>query len=294
MLGKVCIVTGATAGIGRVTALELARMGATVVLMARSRERGEAARAAIAAQSGNPNVELILADFAVLAEVRRAAEEFLARHSSLHVLVNNAGLYANGHELTVDGYEKTFAVNHLAPFLLTNLLLDSLRATAPARVVTVASGAHVGAELNFEDLQSARRFNGFRAYGASKLANILFSYELARRLEGSGVTANCLHPGFVGTNFAQNNGGAVALFFRAARPFILTPEQGAQTSVYLAADPEVEEVTGKYYVNRRQRTSSAQSYDRAAQARLWAISTELVGREQGTEDREQGRLKRGL
>jgi NAD(P)-dependent dehydrogenase (short-subunit alcohol dehydrogenase family) len=277
MLDKVCIVTGATSGIGRVTALELARMGATVVLMARRPERGEEARAAIVAETGNDRVELILADFASLAEVRRAAEIFLARHDRLHVLVNNAGLYADKRRLSADGYELTFAVNHLAPFLLTNLLLDTLKASAPARVVTVASGAHVGAEINFDDLQGAKRYSGFAAYGASKLANILFTYELARRLEGSGVTANCLHPGFVGTNFGQSDGGPVAIFFRAARPFILTPEQGAQTSIHLAASPEVEGLTGRYYVNRRPRTSSAPSYSREAQSRLWAISEELVG-----------------
>lgn len=277
MIDHVCIVTGATSGIGRVTALELARMGATVVLIARSPQRGEEARAAIAAQSGSSAVELIVADFASLAQVRAAAAAFLARHDRLHVLVNNAGLYAGRRELSADGHELTFAVNHLAPFLLTNLLLDALRAAAPARIVTVASGAHVGARLSFDDLQGARAYSGFAAYGASKLANILFTYELARRLEGSGVTANCLHPGFVGTNFAQGGGGAAALFFRAARPFILTPEQGAQTSIYLAASPEVEGVSGKYYVNRRPRTSSAQSYSREDQARLWAVSAELVG-----------------
>jgi NAD(P)-dependent dehydrogenase (short-subunit alcohol dehydrogenase family) len=277
MIDKVCIVTGATSGIGRVTALELARMGATVVLMARDAARGEAARAAIAEQSGSDAVELIVADFASLADVRRAAEEFLARHSRLHVLVNNAGLYMGKRELSADGYELTFAVNHLAPFLLTNLLLDALKAAAPARVITVSSGAHTGAEIDFDDLQSSRRFSGFQTYGASKLANILFTYELARRLEGSGVTANCLHPGFVGTNFGQGGGGPVALLLRAARPFILTPEQGAQTSIYLAASPEVEGITGKYFVDRRPRTSSAQSYSREAQARLWTISEELAG-----------------
>jgi NAD(P)-dependent dehydrogenase (short-subunit alcohol dehydrogenase family) len=277
MINRVCIVTGATSGIGRVTALELARMGAKVVLMARNAERGEETRAAIAAQSRGAEVELIVADFASLAGVRGAAEAFLARHDRLHVLVNNAGIYTGKRELSADGYELTFAVNHLAPFLLTNLLVDALKAAGSARVVTVASGAHVGAEIPFDDLQAERRYSGFAAYGASKLANILFTYELARRMEGTGITANCLHPGVVGTNFAQNNSGAVALFFRAARPFILTPEQGAQTSIYLAASPEAEGVTGKYYVNRRPRTSSAQSYSREAQARLWAVSEELVG-----------------
>jgi NAD(P)-dependent dehydrogenase (short-subunit alcohol dehydrogenase family) len=209
--------------------------------------------------------------------VRRGAEAFLARHKRLDVLVNNAGLLMDRRELSADGFEMTFAINHLAPFLLTNLLLDALRASAPSRVVTVASGAHTGAELNFDDLQATRRYIGFQVYGASKLANILFTYELARRLEGSGVTANCLHPGFVGTNIGQNNGGAVALFMKVARPFIRTPEQGAQTSIYLASSPEVEGVTGKYFVNQKPRASSAQSYNREVQARLWTISEELTG-----------------
>lgn len=277
MIDHVCIVTGATSGIGRVTALELARMGATVVLVARSAERGEATRAALAAQTGNPKVELIVADLASLGEVRRAVELFRARHNRLHVLVNNAGIFVDRRELSADAYELTFAVNHLAPFLMTNLLLDVLQATAPSRVVTVASGAHEGGAIDFGDLQGARRYNGFQAYAASKLANILFTYELARRLEGSGVTANCLHPGFVGTGFAQNNGGAVAFLMRAVKPFIRTPEQGAQTSIYLAASPEAEGVTARYFVDCRPRSSSARSYDREAQARLWAVSEELVG-----------------
>lgn len=277
MVGKICVVTGATSGIGLVTARELARMGATVVLMARSRERGEAAREEIAARTGNQGVELILADFASLASVRAGAEAVLARHGRLDVLVNNAGVYVGDRRLSADGYELTFAVNHLAAFLLTDLLLGALRAAPSARVVTVSSGAHLGGRGRFDDVRAERGYSGFQAYAESKLANVLFTYELARRLEGSGVAANCLHPGAVRTGFAGDAKGLFAVFFNLAKPFMLTPEQGAQTPIYLAASPEVEGVSGKYFFERRPRQSSPASYDRGLQARLWALSEELTG-----------------
>jgi NAD(P)-dependent dehydrogenase (short-subunit alcohol dehydrogenase family) len=277
MKDKFCLVTGATSGIGLVTARELARLGATVVLMGRSRERGEATREEIVAQTGNKNVELILADFASLASVRAGAEEFLARYNRLDVLVNNAGIFSGERRLSTDGYELTFAVNHLAPFLLTNLLLDTLKASAPARIVTVSSGAHTAGRGNFEDVRAERGYNGFPIYAESKLANVLFTYELARRLEGSGVTANCLHPGAVRTNFAGDSQGFFAFAFSLVRPFLLSPEQGAQTSIFLAASPEVEGVNGKYFANRRAQTSSSVSYDRTLQERLWTMSEELTG-----------------
>ncbi len=279
VVGKVCVVTGATSGIGLVTARELARMGATVVLMARNRARGEAAREAIVARTGNSSVELALADFASLASVRAGAEEVLSRHGRIDVLVNNAGVYVGDRQLSADGYELTFAVNHLAPFLLTNLLLDALMAAPSARVVTVSSHAHFDGRGRFDDVRAERGYSGLRAYAESKLANVLFTYELARRLEGRGVAANCLHPGLVRTGFAGNVKGLSAMLFNLARPFMLTPEQGAQTSIYLAASPEVEGVSGTYFSERRPRKSSPRSYDRELQARLWALSEELTGAE---------------
>jgi NAD(P)-dependent dehydrogenase (short-subunit alcohol dehydrogenase family) len=274
---KVVIVSGANSGIGRVTALELARRGASVVMICRSRSKGEAAREEIIAQSGNPQVELILADFASLASVRRAAAEFLAGHDRLHVLVNNAGLYLDERLLSQEGYEMMFAVNHLAPFLLTSLLLDTLRASAPARVVTVSSMAHQSGHIRFDDLNATRGFSGLRAYGDSKLANVLFSNELARRLAGSGVTSNSLHPGVIASNFAGGTSGLTNLFFRLARPFLLSPEQGAQTSIYLASAPEVAGISGKYYDNKRPQSSSAESNSQDVQQRLWEVSAKMVG-----------------
>ncbi|NNJ11537.1 SDR family oxidoreductase [Chloroflexales bacterium ZM16-3] len=285
------MVTGANSGIGKVTALELARKGATLVMLCRSRSKGEAARDEIIAQSGSGQVELILADFASLDSVRRAATEFLARHDQLHVLVNNAGLYMGERLLSQEGHEMTFAVNHLAPFLLTNLLLGALRAAAPARVVTVSSGAHMMGHMRFDDLDATRGFQGFRAYSDSKLANVLFSNELARRLADDGVTSNSLHPGAVATNFGGDSGGLGAFFFRLARPLFLSPEQGAQTSIYLASSPEVEGVTGTYFAKSRPAHSSSESTNAEVQRRLWEVSagmTGVGGRGSGVGGRESG------
>jgi len=276
VVDRVVIVTGANSGIGKMTALELARKGARVVMICRSRSKGEAAMAEIIAQSGSAQVELIIADFASLESVRRAADAFLKSHDRLHVLVNNAGLYMSERLLSQEGYEMTFAVNHLAPFLLTNLLLERLRASAPARVVTVSSAAHMTGHIRFDDLNATRGFSGFRAYGDSKLANVLFSNELARRLEGSAVTSNSLHPGVVASNFASGTGGLMGVFFSLARPFFSSPEQGAQTSIYLASAPEVAGVSGKYYANKRPQSSSAESKNRDVQRRLWDVSADLV------------------
>ncbi|WP_370650182.1 SDR family oxidoreductase [Oscillochloris sp. ZM17-4] len=277
MIGKTVVVTGANSGIGRVTALELARKGATVVMICRSRSKGEAARDAIIAESGNQQVELILADFASLSSVRRGAEEFLTRHDRLHVLVNNAGLYLGERLLSQEGHEMTFAVNHLAPFLLTNLLLGALRAAAPARVVTVSSGAHMAGHIRFDDLDSKRGYRGFRAYSDSKLANVLFSNELARRLAGGGVSSNSLHPGAVATNFASGSGGLLGIGFGLMRPFFISPEQGAQTSIYLASSPGVAGVSGQYFAKSRPTRSSAESTNVAVQRRLWEVSEQMTG-----------------
>jgi NAD(P)-dependent dehydrogenase (short-subunit alcohol dehydrogenase family) len=277
VVGKTVLVTGANAGIGKATALALAQMGATVVMLCRSKSKGEAAQAEIKTASNNPNIDLILADFAALATVRRAAETILARYNRLDVLVNNAGLYLGERLVSADGYEMTFAVNHLAPFLLTNLLLDTLKAGAPTRIITVSSGAHAAGRMRFDDLQAERRYQGFRAYADSKLANILFTTELARRLADTGVTANSLHPGAVASNFAQDMGGIFGRLFQFARPFMRTPEQGAQTSIYLASAPEVAGVTGAYFADSKPARPAPQANDVVAARQLWDVSAALVG-----------------
>jgi retinol dehydrogenase-14 len=275
MGGKVILITGGTSGIGKAAATALAAMGAEVVVTGRNRERGQAAVEEVRHRSGNERVSLMLADLSVQAEVRRLAEDFRERHDRLDVLVNNAGLIQSRRTETPDGLEMTIAVNHLAAFLLTNLLLDLLKDSAPSRVITVSSEARRGASIDFDDLQSERRYRGFPVYGMTKKANILFTYELAERLEGSGVVANCLHPGAVSTNFARNNRGPIALFFRLFKPFMRSPEQGADTLVYLASAPEIGELNGKYLTDRKE-VSPAEPRDEAAQKRLWEVSEELT------------------
>jgi len=275
MGGKVVLITGGTSGIGRAAAAALAAMGAEVVVTGRDRERGEAAVEEIRRDSGNERVSLVLADLSVQAEVRGLAEEFRERHDRLDVLVNNAGLVQSRRVETPDGLELTLAVNHLAPFLLTDLLLDLLKKSAPSRVITVSSEARRGASIDFDDLQSERRYRGFPVYGMTKMANILFTYELAERLEGTGVVANCLHPGAVSTNFAQNNRGPIALLFRLFKPFMRSPEQGADTLVYLASSPEAGELNGKYLTDRKE-VSPAEPRDETSQKRLWEVSEELT------------------
>jgi NAD(P)-dependent dehydrogenase (short-subunit alcohol dehydrogenase family) len=277
MKGKTVLVTGANQGIGKATALSLAQKGARVVLVSRSREKGLAALADIQAASGSKDVELLVADLSSLAQVRRLAAEFKARHDRLDVLVNNAGLVVPNRRATVDGLEETFAVNHLAPFLLTKELLDVLHAAAPARIVNVSSAAHRGARMRWDDLEFARHpYNQWKAYGQSKLANVLFTYELARRLDPSKVTANALHPGVIASGFGQTYGGALAVLIKIAHPFFASPETGARTSVYLASSPEVEGVTHKYFARCKETSSSPASYDEASQKKLWAISEELT------------------
>jgi retinol dehydrogenase-14 len=277
MGGKTVLITGGTSGIGKATAVAMAAMGANVVVVGRNQERGGAAVEEIKAQSHNESVELMLADLSVQAEVRRLAEEFLERHDRLDVLVNNAGLVQSKRTETPDGIETTLAINHLAPFLLTNLLLGCLEQSAPSRVITVSSEAQRWGTMNFEDMQSRRKYRGFPVYGMTKLANIMFTYELAERLDGTGVGANCLHPGSVGTNFGQNNRGAMALFFRTFKPFMRSPEQGADTLIWLASSPEVDGVSGKYFSDRKEIEAKKVAYDPAARRRLWEISEDLTG-----------------
>jgi NAD(P)-dependent dehydrogenase (short-subunit alcohol dehydrogenase family) len=277
MHGKTCMITGASSGIGRATALELARSGATLVLVCRDRTRGEATVAEIAEQTANREVTLLLADLGVQREIRRLADEFLATDRPLHVLVNNAGIVNLQRTVTADGIETTFAVNHLGYFLLTNLLLERLCRSAPARIVNVASDAHKFGALDFDDLGNQRRYRAMRVYGQSKLANILFTAELARRCAGSGVTANSLHPGAVATGLGTNNGAWARRLIALLRPFFRTPENGAATSVYLASSPAVEGVSGKYFANCREKRPSRAAQDAAAARRLWEVSARLTG-----------------
>ena len=280
MTGKVCLVTGATNGIGKETALALAKMGATTIIVARDPAKGAAVLEEIMRQSGNDGVELMHADLASLDSVRKLAADFQAKHQQLHVLVNNAGVYNIKRSETQDGFEATFGVNHLSHFLLTNLLLDVIKASAPARIINVSSASHKGAKINFDDLQSEKSYRGLSVYGQSKLANVLFTYELARRLEGTNVTANALHPGVVLTGFGANNAGIFRLLFRVfqtvARPFMLSPERGAETSIHLASSPEVEGVTAKYFVKKEPVPSNDISYETDVAQRLWQMSEEMV------------------
>lgn len=276
MDGKVALVTGASSGIGKATALGLARMGATVVLACRDSERGEAARREIVKETNNDAVSVALVDLANLESVRSLARDFRKRFPQLHVLVNNAGVFASKRVLTVDGFESAFAINHLAHFLLTNLLLDLLKSSAPSRIVNVTSEAQGRGHINFDDLQGVRNYSGMKSYPQSKLANVLFTYELARQLEGTGVTANCVHPGAVRTNFGRHSGGIMGVMVRIFAPFMLSPEEGAKTVIWLASSPEVERISGKYFIKQSESKSSKESYDLNIARRLWEVSTELT------------------
>lgn len=275
MKDKICLVTGANSGLGKVTAKALAAGGATVIMVCRNRDKGRAARDEIVSETRNENVDLMIADFSVLNQIRRLAAEVRAKYPRLHVLVNNAGAYNGKRTLTADGYETTFAVNHLGYFLLTAELLELLKSSAPARIVNVASEAQRGGRINFDDLNLENDYSGWRAYAQSKLANIIFTYELARRLEGTGVTANCLHPGTVRTNIFSNVKGVAGMIVRPFTLLMRTPEKGADTIIWLATSPEVESVTGKYFIDRVARESNPQSYDREVAARLWEVSEQM-------------------
>ena len=274
--GKTCLITGATSGIGNATALALAQMGAQLVLVCRDRGRGEQTRSEIQARTPKARVEVMLADLASQQEIRRLAGEFLTSGRPLHLLINNAGIVNTSRSVTIDGIETVFAVNHLAYFLLTHLLLDRLKQSAPARIVNVASEAHKLSGMNFDDLQAERRYRTMRVYGQSKLANILFTYELARLLQGTGVTVNCLHPGAVATGLGANNGVWAKPIIKLLGLFLRSPEQGAATSIYLASSGEVEGVSGQYFVDCQPRRSSPASYDEASAQRLWEISERMT------------------
>ncbi len=275
------MVTGANAGIGKATAKGLARMNAELVMVCRNQQKGEAAKEEIIDDTGNQQVTLLLADFASLQSVRELADTFRNRFHALHVLINNAGAFYSNLGYTEDGVERQFAINHLAPFLLTNLLLDMLKASAPSRIVNVASDAHYKGRMNFDDLNLANNYNGLQAYAQSKLANVLFTRELARRLEGTNVTANALHPGVVSTSIGQKHAKLLHnLIWGAARLFMTSTQNGADTPIYLASSEDVGRVSGKYFENRKivDPSGEAQNFDHAR--RLWEISEELTGLKQ--------------
>jgi NAD(P)-dependent dehydrogenase (short-subunit alcohol dehydrogenase family) len=276
MQGKVVLITGASSGIGRATAVDLARRGARVFLVGRTPEHCEAALAAVHAV-GRADCEMIQADLASLAGIRALAKQVLARTERLDVLLNNAGVVLVRRTTTPDGYETTFALNHLSYFLLTGLLLPLLRKSAPARIVSVASHGHRMGRLDLDDLQNERHYSTLRVYAQSKTANILWNCELARRIEGSDITANCLHPGTVRSNLGQGNGPVLDALQRILTLFMKTPEKGAKTSIYLATSAEVEGVSGRYFVNCREKKPAPHATDPSTARRLWEISEELVG-----------------
>ena len=277
MQGKICLVTGATNGIGKVTALELARKGATVIVVGRNPEKTARVVAELQQQSGSANVKQALADLSQMAQVRELADEFKRKYSRLDVLVNNAGAWYDSREVSADGFEMTFALNHLSYFVLTHALLDVLKATGKTRIVNVSSEAHRMATLDFDDLQGERRYNGWLAYSRSKLMNVLFTYQLARELANTDVTANALHPGFVATGFGAASRGIIGAGFNlASKLMAITPEKGAETNIHLASAPEVAGITGKYWDKCKPVRSAPASHDQAAQRRLWDISLQLA------------------
>jgi NAD(P)-dependent dehydrogenase (short-subunit alcohol dehydrogenase family) len=275
MEGKICMITGANSGIGKATAIGLAEMNATVVMVCRNKERGEPALKEIIEKTGNNKVDLMFCDLSSLDSIRKLAAEFRKKYQKLHVLINNAGVMLSKRVLSADGFEMNFAVNCLAPFLLTNLLLDILKKSAPSRIINVASAAHKSGTIDFEDLQGEHKKSRFMGlYGDSKLALMLTSYELSRRLEGTGVTLNMVHPGVVNTNLGVDRSnpkkGIVRRFFKK-------PEKGAETSIYLASSPEVEGISGKYFIKKQEQKSSEDSYNEMVAKKLWDIAIEMVG-----------------
>jgi NAD(P)-dependent dehydrogenase (short-subunit alcohol dehydrogenase family) len=276
MKGKICLVTGGTNGIGKATAQALTQMGATVLIVGRDAQKTSRVVQEIRAASSNKNVGSLLADLSSQQEVRRLANEFKSKYSHLHVLINNAGAFFMQRQLSVNGIEMTFALNHLASFLLTDLLLDTIKASAPARIINVSSGAHASGKIEFDNLQGERGYTP-RAYDNSKLANILFTMELARRLEGTGVTVNTLHPGFVATGFAKNNGKVIAALVGIFAPLVAqSPEKGAETSIYLASSPSVAGITGKYFHDSHVIPAAPQASDRVVARKLWDVSAKMV------------------
>ncbi len=270
MENKTCLVTGANSGIGKETVLGVARMGAKTIMVCRNKERGESAKSEVIRKTGNSDVELLLCDLSSLAQVRKLADEVLDRYGALHVLVNNAGIVSLTGGKTVDGFETTLAVNYLAPFLLTSLLLGLVRASSPSRIINVSSAAHYGGEIDLNRIASGRAGAGMSAYSNSKLALVMFTYELAKRLQGSGVTVNCLHPGAVATRIWR-----MPTFL--TRPFMIGATSGAETTLHLASSPEVDGMTGRYFEKKKEKRSSAESHDEEKARLLWDATCRLVG-----------------
>ena len=276
MNGKICLVTGATDGIGKVSARVLAEMGAKVIIVGRNPEKSAAVLTELKSISRNENIDLLMADLAVMKEVRDLAEQVISRYDRLDVLLNNAGGYFAKHEITSDGLEMTFALNHMSYFLLTNKLMGLLKSSVPARIVNVSSDAHYGVDIEFDNLNGEQDYKAWKAYQKSKLANVLFTYELLKKVPAD-ITVNCLHPGFVATNFGNNNGGFVSPVLKIAkRIFAIDPEEGAKTSIFLCSSPEVEEVSGKYFFKCQPKTSSRESRNMDTAKRLWQISSDIA------------------
>jgi NAD(P)-dependent dehydrogenase (short-subunit alcohol dehydrogenase family) len=274
MKDKICLITGGTSGIGKETALALAKMGAILVLPSRNPEKGEQVKQEIISKSGNQQVEVMECDLASFASIRSFAKDFIRKYSQLHVLLNNAGVWKTERKESKDGIELTFATNHLAPFLLTNLLLDVLMQSAPSRIINVSSGAHYAGRLNFEDLELKKSYNHIKAYNQSKVANVLFTRELASRLAGTGVTVNALEPGLVDTPLFENM-GKVAQWIVGL--IAKSPAKGAETNIYLASSPELEGVTGQYFKNKRRKRPAPQARNDESASRLWRVSEQYVG-----------------
>jgi NAD(P)-dependent dehydrogenase (short-subunit alcohol dehydrogenase family) len=276
MKDKVIMVTGANSGIGKAASLALARMGATLVMVARNKGRGEAARSEIIRKSQNNSVDLFLADLSSLESVRQLATDFKKKYPKLHVLINNAGLFNQRRRVTADGYENTFATNYLASFLLTNLQLDLLKASAPSRIINVSSVGHYNGHINFDDLNLEKEYGGWKAYGQSKLALVLFTHELAKKLQGTGVTVNAVHPGTVATNIWSRPFGPVGFIMALPKLFMTSPEKGAETIVYLASSSDAKGLNGEYLEKLKVKKSSDESYDEEIAQRLWDVSAKLT------------------
>jgi len=270
---KTALITGATSGIGKATAFELARANVRLVLLARDRERGNQVIQELKQSTGNSEIELLIADLTSQRQIRSVANEFLEKHPRLDILINNAGLALKNRTLTEDGIEMTFAVNHLAYFLLTNLLLETIKTSAPSRIICVSSEAHRNVQFDVDNLQGEKQFGAFRAYSITKLCNLLFTSELARKLQGTGVTVNALHPGFLNTAIFREGGGVLKFLVRMTAK---KPEFGAKAIARLAVDPELENVSGQYFNGLRKANSSEKSHDPEAAKQLWAISEKLT------------------
>ncbi|MDX5346465.1 MAG: SDR family oxidoreductase [Hymenobacteraceae bacterium] len=276
MQDKVAIITGASSGIGKSTACKLANEGATIAMVCRNKRKAAAARTEIIERTGNKNIDVFIADLALLQNVEKIADQIRNKYPAIDVLINNAGIMPADRKFTEEGHEHSWAVNHLAPFLLTNLLLDNLKAAGRSRIINVSSEAHRLGQIDFYDMHASRRYSNFTAYCDSKLANVLFTYELTRRLENTEVTANCLHPGLVASNFGTKSSGIYKLVWNLTKPFMISPEEGAETSAFLASSPSVAGISGCYFKNKVAVKSSSDSYNPVLAKRLWDMSAEQV------------------